>query len=226
MYSRGEISLELIESTILEPIEEKYLLNVSAIVLVSHDEDVKLLGQKIEVSQIIGAAHAPLATQFPQRPLHQQEPEPDYTWKIANFTRKLAQAKSDNEYGRIESEPFFTSYGYKMKLLVNFNEAPSGYAGYMGVYLILMKSDRDGTLPWPFTKRYKFGLVDQQDDLEQRQNIEAAFTPTGHEENFKRPRQRENKLGMGNPQFVKHSTLRTRQYIRDDAVYIKIQVDS
>jgi hypothetical protein len=35
MYSRGEISLELIESTILEPIEEKYLLNVSAIVLVS-----------------------------------------------------------------------------------------------------------------------------------------------------------------------------------------------
>jgi hypothetical protein len=35
MYSRGEIPLELIESTILEPIEKKYFLNISAIVLVS-----------------------------------------------------------------------------------------------------------------------------------------------------------------------------------------------
>jgi hypothetical protein len=63
------------------------------------------------VLQAIGAAHAPLATQFPQRPLHQQEPESDYTWKIANFTRKLAQAISDNDYGMIESEPFFSSHG-------------------------------------------------------------------------------------------------------------------
>jgi hypothetical protein len=186
---------------------------------------VKLLGQKIEVLQAIGSAHAPLATQFPQRPSHQQEPEPepDYTWKIANFTRKLAQANSNNGFGRIESEPFFTSHGYKMKLLVNFNEGPSGYAGYMGVYLILMKSDRDGTLPWPFTKRFTFVLVDQQDDLSQRQNIEAALTPAG-EEGFKRPRQRDNE-GRGKPQFVKHSTLRTRQYIRDHTVYIKILVD-
>ena len=184
---------------------------------------MKLLGQKIQVLQAIGAAHAPLATQFPERPLHQQEPEPDYTWKIANFTRKLAQANSNNDDGMIESEPFFSSHGYKMKLWVQLNEAPYGYAGYMGVYLVLMKSDRDGTLPWPFTKRCTFVLVDQQDDLSQRQHIEKAFTPSG-EENFKRPRQRENK-GMGSPQFVKHSTLRTRQYIRDHAAYIKILVD-
>jgi hypothetical protein len=182
---------------------------------------VKLLGQKIEVLQTIGAAHAPLATQFPQRP--QQEPEPDYTWKIANFTRKLAQAKSDNDDGIIQSEPFFSRHGYKMKLQVQLNEAPRGYAGYMGVYLVLMKSDRDGTLPWPFTKRFTFVLVDQQDDLGQRQNIEEALTPSG-QENFKRPTQREN-VGRGRPQFVKHSTLRTRQYIRDHAVYIKILVD-
>jgi hypothetical protein len=182
---------------------------------------VKLLGQKVDLLQAIGAARAPLATQFPQRP--QQEPEPDYTWKIANFTRKLAQAISDNDDGRIESKPFFSSHGYKMKIWVYLNEAPSGYAGYMGVYLILMKSDRDGSLPWPFTKRYTFVLVDQQDDLSQRQNIGAEFVPSG-EISFKRPRQRENE-GWGENQFVKHSTLRTRQYIRDHAVYIKILVD-
>ena len=86
-----------------------------------------------------------------------------------------------------------------------------------------MKSDRDGTLAWPFTKRFTFALVDQQDDLSKRQNIELAMVPDG-EEAFRRPRQREND-GLGQQQFVKHSTLRTRQYIRDHTVYIKFLVD-
>ena len=182
---------------------------------------MRVLGQKIEVLQAIGGAHAPLATHAPQRP--QREPEADYTLKIANFTRKLAQAKSINDYGIIESEPFFTSHGYKMKLVVDLNEAPFGYPGYMGVYLVLMKSDRDRTLAWPLTKPCTFVLVDQQDDLSQRENIQVTMGPEG-EKMFQRPRQRENE-SAGNPQFVKHSTLRTRQYIRDHTVYIKIVVD-
>ena len=174
------------------------------------------------MSRTTGAAHAPHVEQQPL-PRHMQEPEPDYTWKIANFTRKLAQANSNNDVGYLESEPFFSSHGYKMKLSINLNEGPRGDAGYMGVYLILMKSDRDGTLPWPFTKRYTFVLVDQQDDLSQRQNIEDAIVPEGQKQ-FKRPRQRES-VGWGEERFVKHSTLRTRQYIRDHAVYIKVLVD-
>jgi hypothetical protein len=185
---------------------------------------VTLLGQKIDLLKAIGAAHAPLATQFPQQPfIHQQLPEPDYTLKIANFTRKLAQAKSDNDHGIIQSEPFFSRHGYKMKLQVQLNEAPRGYAGYMGAYLILMKSDRDGALRWPFTKRCTFILVDQQDDLSQRQNIKLAIVTEG-DNTFQRPREHKNTSG-GNRQFVKHSTLRTRQYITDDAVYIKVVVD-
>ena len=86
-----------------------------------------------------------------------------------------------------------------------------------------MKSDRDGTLAWPFTKRFTFILVDQQDDLSRRQNIKTVLAPANGEM-FKRPKQRENK-GGGTPQFVKHSTLRTLQYIRDHTVYIKIVVD-
>ncbi len=169
----------------------------------------------------MGVTHAP---QVVQQPLPPQEPEPDCdTLKIANFTRKLAEAKSSNDFGRIKGEPFFTSHGYKMKLCVDLNQAPSGYADYMGVYIILMKSDRDADLPWPFTKRFTFIVVDQQDDLSQRQNVEKALVPNG-QEGFQRPSQRENK-GRGYQNFVKHSTLCARQYIRDDAVYIRIIVD-
>jgi hypothetical protein len=68
-----------------------------------------------------------------QHPLPRHEAEATYTWKIANVTKNLAQVMSDNDYGEIESEPFFSSHGYKMTLGIDLNE--SSYAGYMGVYL-------------------------------------------------------------------------------------------
>ena len=124
----------------------------------------------------LGVLHAPQVVQ----PVWQlQKPEPTYTWIIANFTRKLAQAKSENRAGEMESEPFFSRHGYKMKLAINLNEAHCGFAGYMGVYLILMQSDRDGALFWPFPKRYTFVLIDQQDDPSQRQNISYTAFPCG-----------------------------------------------
>ena len=168
-------------------------------------------------------SRVPSVYRVPQQQPAPKEYEPTYTWKIANFTRKLARATSEDDYGQIESEPFFSRHGYKMKLLVNLNEGPRGYSGYMGAYLALMKSDRDGDLPWPFTKPYTFVLVDQQDNVSQRQNIEMSTVPEGEKE-FRRPRQREN-LGWGKQRFVKHSTLRTRRYVRDHAVYIKIIID-
>ena len=178
---------------------------------------MKVLRQEIVMSRTVGAA------QVVQPSWQSQEPEPTYTWEIANFTRKLARAKSENDVGVLESEPFFSSHGYKMKLSVNLNEGPCGYAGYMGVYLILMKSDRDFALSWPFAKRYTLVLVDQQDDSSQRQNISDTIVPNG-EEQFERPRHRQNE-GYGGTRFVKHSTLRTCQYIIDHAVYIKILID-
>ena len=166
--------------------------------------------------QAIGAA------QHSQRSLPPPEPEADYTLKIPNFTRKLAQANSVSNFG-VKSEPFFSSHGYKMELMIKLNEAPSGQPQFMGLYLVLMQSDRDSTLSWPFTKRFSLVLIDQQDDLSQRQNIKVKMIPRG-EEVFQRPWQRENK-GAGISRFVKHSTLHTRQYMRDDTVYIKVFIE-
>ena len=98
-----------------------------------------------------------------------------------------------------------------MKLAINLNEAHCGFAGCLGVYLILMQSDQDGGLFWPFPKRFTFVLFDQQDDPSQRQNISYTAFPCGELE-FQRPRQREN-VGWGETQFVKHSILRARQYV-------------
>ena len=184
---------------------------------------MRLLGQKVELLQAIVSRHAPQAMQFPQQPLPRQVRQHDNILRIPNFSRNLAQAISYNVCGQIESEPFFSSHGYKMKLQIHLNQAPRGYPGYMGAYVALMKSDRDENLPWPFTKRVMFVVVDQQDDPSQGQNIEEVLVPRG-ENNFNRPTQREN-TGRGLLDFVEHSALPARQYIRDDTVLIMVMVD-
>ena len=142
--------------------------------------------------------------------------------KIPNFTRKLNQAKSSNGYGEIDSEPFYTSHGYRLKISVRLNEGPCGYTGYMGVYLHLMRGDHDDSLEWPFNKTVKFIVVDQQDNGLQVDNYETTFFPQGQEE-YHRPVSVNE--GRGFSRFMLHSTLRTRQYIKSHTVYIAVAIE-
>ncbi|XP_028418588.1 TNF receptor-associated factor 1-like [Dendronephthya gigantea] len=163
--------LKLKHETELKRVQEKYENDLKQIHL-KHDEDVRILRH-----EILATAHAPSLSKVPL-----QEAEPAYTWKIANFTRKLARAISDNDCGDLESEPFFSSHGYKLKVLVLSERRSRDRSGYMGIYLTLVKGDRDGTLPWPFTKKTTFILVDQQDDIAQRQNVKHIMVPEGEKE--------------------------------------------
>ena len=143
--------------------------------------------------------------------------------KIPNFTRKLNIAKSSNDYGRIDGESFYTSHGYRMKAVVYLNQGPNGYTGYMGVYLSLMKGDHDDSLEWPFNKRVTFIVVDQQNNGLQVNNHEVTLIPEG-EKQLNRPTVESNQ-GYGFSQFMLHSTLRTRQYIKNHTVYIVVAIE-
>ena len=142
--------------------------------------------------------------------------------KIPNFTRKLNQAKSSKTLGRIDGEPFYTSHGYRMNIFVYLNEGPCGYTGYMGVYLRLMKGDHDDNLEWPFNKEVSFIVVDQQDNGLQVNNYEMTVSPQGQDE-YHRPVSVNQARGFS--QFMLHSTLRTRQYIKSRAVYIAVAIE-
>ena len=109
-----------------------------------------------------------------------------------------------------------------MKVLVYLNEGPRGYTGYMGVFLCLVPGERDDSLEWPFTKRVRFIVVDQQNDGLQVNNYQMVLTPEGQEP-FNRPVDESNK-GRGFPEFMLHSTARSRQYIKNGAVYIALEV--
>ena len=143
--------------------------------------------------------------------------------KIPNFTRKLNQAISGNNFGKIYGEPFYTSHGYRMKVLVSLNLGPCGYTGYMGVYLYLVRGEHDESLEWPFTKRVTFIVVDQQNNELDVNNYETTMTPEGQEQ-FNRPVAESNE-GLGFQKFMLHSTARSRQYIKNGAVYIAVEVE-
>ncbi|XP_046859713.1 TNF receptor-associated factor 2-like [Xenia sp. Carnegie-2017] len=203
---------------------------------IEHANDLKQVTQQVtakfkERIQFMEATLRTLQLKSDARlspPLHQfqnhVESEADYILKIDGFNAKLAAAKRQQTYGSVESEPFYSRYRYKMKLFVHLNEAPRGFAGYMGVYINLMKGDLDGCLDWPFTKRVSFVLVDQQDNCWERRNETCLLIPAGNKQ-FRRPQQLENE-GFGFTRFVKHSLLHTREYVRDSTVFIKVFVDT
>ena len=101
-----------------------------------------------------------------------------FIWKIKHFREVLRQAKAD-EKTAIHSAPFYTdrteSYGYKLKVAVEANGSGSAKNTHLSVFIVVMKGEYDAILPWPFKKKVKFTLIDQQEDLVQRHNITRHF---------------------------------------------------
>ena len=143
---------------------------------------------------------------------------------ITDFYRKLFEAKEQNTSFLIDGDPFYTSpHGYKLKMSVELNERRENSKDHMGVYLVVMKSEHDAILAWPFKKKCTFTLIDQQDNEEERENIVRTMTPKGQDE-FKRPIEKKN-MGYRYGCFVFHATLQTRKYIKDDTVFITVSIE-
>ena len=141
--------------------------------------------------------------------------------KVPNVFRKLNQAKSNNVLGKITGDPFYTSHGYRMKLMLHLNEGPRGYTGYIGIYVILVPGDHDDSLKWPFDKRVTFIVVDQQDEERHVCNLEKTLNPRGENE-FTRPLVEKGGRGF---HFMLHSTLGQRQYVKGQSVCIAVAID-
>ena len=143
---------------------------------------------------------------------------------MTDFNRKLSEAKENNVSYKIHGDTFYTSpYGYKLKMLADFNEKRELCKDHVGVYIYVVKSEHDGILSWPFNKKYTFTLIDQQDNEEERKNIVKTMTPEGRNE-FMRPIEKEN-VGYGFPDFISHATLQTQKYIKDDTVFITVSIE-
>ena len=90
-----------------------------------------------------------------------------------------------------------------------------------------MKGEYDALLSWPFRNKVTFTLIDQQEDLNDRENIVESFTadPIKYKENFSRPVTDEKNTGFGLFPFASHKDVKKKRYIVDDTIFIQVQID-
>ena len=144
-----------------------------------------------------------------------------YTWKITGFNEVLRQAKTGKQE-EIASIAFYNC-GYKFKISLNPNGHGSGKDTHLSIFFHLMKGEYDAILPWPFKKRITFTLIDQHENVNDRENIVMSLRANPENmECFVRPVTDENS-GMGFD-FISHNKLMERRYIVDDTLFFQVQV--
>ena len=95
-----------------------------------------------------------------------------------------------------------------------------GKGSHLSLFFVIMCGDYDALLPWPFRQKVSFKLIDQGGD----QHIVDSFTPDPNSSSFQRPTSKMN-IASGCPKFVPKSVLKSRGYIKDNAIILKITVD-
>ena len=115
-------------------------------------------------------------------------------------------------------------YGYKLRAEAFLNGLGQGKGTHLSLYVVIMKGEYDAILPWPFQQRVDFVLIDQDNEIGARQNKVWRLSCDRDSDYFKRPNKMKS-LGFGCPKFVSLETLRTKHYIRDNTIFIRIDVE-
>ncbi|XP_045381299.1 TNF receptor-associated factor 4 isoform X1 [Lemur catta] len=152
-------------------------------------------------------------------------------WKIGSYGRRLQEAKAKPNL-ECFSPAFYThKYGYKLQVSAFLNGNGSGEGTHLSLYIRVLPGAFDNLLEWPFARRVTFSLLDQSDPgLAKPQHVTETFHPDPNWKNFQKPGTwrgslDESSLGFGYPKFISHQDIRKRNYVRDDAVFIKASVE-
>ena len=165
-----------------------------------------------------------LSVKLNREVLKLKEESPPFVWKISGFNGLLKSAKKGINTD-VESSPFFTGpVGYKLYVYMYPNGDADGKNTHLSVYVSLLKGKYDAILPWPFSKTVTFTLIDQQENELHANNFVVTLTPGPANDCFARPL--DSNDGYGFSRFISHQELRTRRYIVDDTLFLKVQCSS
>ena len=90
-----------------------------------------------------------------------------------------------------------------------------------------MKGKNDNFLPWPFTGKVTFKLLNQ---LEDKSHYSKVVMFTSDDEYSRVMNKERSSDGLGRPRYISHSDLgynavKNCQYLKDDCLVFKISVD-
>ncbi|CAF4728956.1 unnamed protein product [Rotaria socialis] len=145
------------------------------------------------------------------------------TWKISKFHKNRMDAQSERQTS-IYSPPFYSSpTGYKMRAQLYLDGDENARRTHMSLFFVLMRSEYDAILVFPFNYKVTFCLYDQ---TPQQRHIINSFRPDIKSNSFQRPRSEMN-IASGIPKFFPLAMIQQdgNPYIRDDTMFIKVMVD-
>lgn len=144
-----------------------------------------------------------------------------FIWKIPDIRRRYRDAV-DRKTISLYSPPFYTSpNGYRMCIRVYLNGDGIGKGTHISVFFVLMKSEHDSLLSWPFKQSVRFTLINQ---MNQNDSISEAFAPDLSSPSFQKPATEMN-VASGFPKFTRQSILQNEEFTHGNTVFIKAQVD-
>ena len=146
-------------------------------------------------------------------------------WKIQGFRGFLKRAEVEGY--EVESNPFYLGKkGYKCKLYMGIYKSPHSLENFLKLHFVIMKSENDIILPWPFCNMLTYELIDQKQEPGIRcEDLIRAYRPylKGKSRNkFLRPTLDENeRWGNG---LCHLPCLSDRDYLLNDTAIINVVV--
>ena len=142
-------------------------------------------------------------------------------WKIPDIRRRYRDA-IDRRTISLYSPPFYTSFhGYRMCIRTYLNGDGIGKGTHVSLFFVVMRSEHDNLLPWPFKQTVRFSLINQKNPSA---SITEAFVPDLKSPSFHKPENDMN-IASGFPKFARQSMLSDENFTLGNMIYIKCQVD-
>ena len=144
-----------------------------------------------------------------------------FIWKIPDIRRRYRDALEGKTVS-LYSPPFRTStHGYRMCMRIYLNGDGSGKGTYLSLFFVLMRSEHDNLLEFPFRQSVRFTLINQ---VTRSDSITEAFAPDLNSQSFQRPKSDMN-VASGFPKFAKQAVLHDENFTKGNAIFIKAHVD-
>jgi TNF receptor-associated factor 2/TNF receptor-associated factor 3 len=144
-----------------------------------------------------------------------------FIWKIPDIRRRYRDAL-DGRTISLYSPPFYTSpHGYRMCVRTYLNGDGIGKGTHMSVFFVLMRSEHDSLLCYPFKQSVRFTLINQGNPSA---NTTEAFIPDLTSPSFQRP-EKDMNVASGFPKFARQYVLHDDNFTKGDTIFIKCQVD-
>ena len=141
-------------------------------------------------------------------------------WKITDFENRTNEAVAGN-IRALHSAPCYTGkYGYKFCLRLYLHGDGMGRGTHLSLFLVMMKSEYDDILQWPFQKKIKFKLINQKN--RSKDHVEQMF-PDKYSSSFQKPNQELN-IASGCPRFISLDRLEPEGFLKNGNLFFEVQI--